>query len=184
MPRFIADLYKIMITYYPWRGRISRKDHLSTSIYMTLHEAYLFEERLKRYFEAVAAVAASLQLQSDRAAYSHTLKKYHKRFGKLLRLRGFHVHKNDFEPRELSWIGTLDLLAAASEKAPWKALLPSAIKEARLKWLSVHADVKAATSEFLTIAVRQTKPVWQILKESLEAGINKAPGASGDDIDQ
>lgn len=162
------DLYKVMIAHYPWRGRISQRDHLFTSVHMLLHEAYIFEERLKRYFAAVEAVAANLGVAAfDRTTHSRTIRSYHRAFENLLRARGVHVHRNEFEPEELGWLGTLELLAMVPGAAPWRALLPTAKKRARQRWLTIQADVKAAAGEFLTLAVRQTKPVWSELKKHL-----------------
>jgi hypothetical protein len=123
---------------------------------------------LRSDFEAISELADHLSIKGyDRAGHGRILRAYHRAFSAVLRARGLHVHKNDFEPRELSWIGTLELLSKVGGESPWLTLLPTAIRQARERWLRLHVDAKHAMTEFLNISVRQTKPVWSKLKDRL-----------------
>jgi hypothetical protein len=40
-----------MVKYYPWRGKISRGQHLENCYFLIAHETYILEERLKRFLK-------------------------------------------------------------------------------------------------------------------------------------
>jgi hypothetical protein len=92
---------------------------------MLLHEFYVFEERLKKFFEAVRLMAPELGVHEyDSSHHGKIIRLYSRSFKYALTARGNHVHRDDFEPREISSIGTLELLSAGTQDRIWSEALP------------------------------------------------------------
>jgi len=127
------DDYEILLRTYPWKGKLSRARHFSHAVYSILNESYLFEARLKRYFDAIKICAKELRIEVSPTLASLVLKSYHKSFQGLLKARGSHIHVLDFEPRELKRISLIELFQFGDNplKSSTRAFLPGAVRDFR-----------------------------------------------------
>lgn len=169
------DVYKKMFSHYPWRGRITKAEHLQCSYHLYAHECYILEERLKGYFNAAAKYGKLRQLDFDIKPISkEVLKTYQKAFGKLIRWRGQHVHQHDFVPRDLERIGLLELMlrGGKTQKAEspglaaiWVTLQKAAMRESRKRWVESCDSAEKASHQLIGHVFSTTQPVWRRLAE-------------------
>jgi hypothetical protein len=169
--RRVPDNFAAMETMaksYPWKGKISRAQHLEHCYLLIAHETYILEERLKRFLNSVSACAADRPLGVDMKAITKGIIKVHAdTFGSMVAARGVHVHQTPTVPREIERIGLLELLNGS----PFPGLTffhREAVKKAR-KQVVAHADNARRNAEVLiAAAVHATKPVWDtVAREEL-----------------
>jgi hypothetical protein len=168
MKRF--GIYKIMFQRYPWRQLISKSDHFESTCYLFAHECYIFEERLKVLFDALACFAQHKGIDVDVRQTSRAVMKLHKSaFANALKLRGVHVHQEDFVPREIKRIGLLRSMLMAEEMFNneaafnWRWLETQAVSRARKQWIRNCDEAERAVRTILLAAFRPTKAIWSQL---------------------
>jgi hypothetical protein len=157
------EIFPHMFRRCPWRGRISKEDHLKSTFYLLAHETYILEERLKSYLNAIDALAASMKVAIDIKGIRKFLLQTHKRaFGSIVQMRGRHVHEEDVTPRDIKRVGLLRSLKMSKEPE-YERLYKVALKDATSAW-SKHSEVATDSSDkIIETAFRLTKPVWTTL---------------------
>lgn len=79
MARF--DTYASMFSIYPWKKTITRGNHFESVYYLFVHECYVFEERLKKFFDAAEKYAKLRKIDLDIAPIRRKiLRIYHQLF--------------------------------------------------------------------------------------------------------
>jgi hypothetical protein len=159
------DDFDVLLRHYPWRGKMTRRRHFALAVYAVLHEVYLFEERLKRYFKSIEILAKELNVPYSKKNSSSVMKEYHRSFESFLRGRGGHVHVSDFEPREIKRIGLIELFSRSKEMKLVSHFLPSAVREFRKEWVSKNKQAKVAIKLYIDTSFELTKPVWLELEK-------------------
>jgi hypothetical protein len=165
-------VYKTMFRYYPWRNRISKSDHFESACHLFVHECYIFEERLKILFDALARCAQRKGVDLDLKQISRRVMRFHKAtFANALKLRGIHVHQEEFVPREIKRIRLLGLMLTGEKlskhKLPFNVgwLESRAISKARKQWMENCDEAERATRRILLSAFRPTKLIWSRIAE-------------------
>ena len=166
--------YRKMFQYYPWRGRLSKSDHMQSTYYLFVHECYILEERLKTYFRAAESFAKEQKIDLDMKMISKKVMKLHNRaFGSAIRSCGVHVHQDDFLPRDIKRLELFDLLLLGEQKdIKFKNILVSvqrlALRDTKKKWMSQCDNAETASQTIVALAFDTTIPVWKRL-----GGVNK-----------
>jgi hypothetical protein len=126
-----------MVKYYPWRGRISRGQHLENCYFLIAHETYILEERLKRFLKCISACADRRGFPVDLKAIPKEIMKEHKSlFGPVVAARGAHVHEESSVPREIKRVGELELQIRLATPGPFTYLHRDAVNKARKQWMA------------------------------------------------
>ena len=168
-----------MVRLYPWRGKISRAQHLESCYYLIVHETYIFEERLKAVIKALVECAESRSLEVELAPVSKLILQLHKgMFGQLVAARGIHVHQQSNVPREIKRLGTLELLmtgkVSQADKAPWAMLHRLALQDARKRWLKNADDAGKAARYIIAQLLVHTQLVWRtVIQQELDKSENR-----------
>jgi hypothetical protein len=160
--------FEMMFRYYPWRGKISKKDHLESAFYLFAHETYIFEERLKVFFNAVNLFARykSISLEVDRVRKS-ILKAHRLAFGSIVRMRGVHVHEDDTTPREIRRVAILQTLQVTGIPK-YSLLYQQALRDARRRWIANCETADKMAHEIARSAFNLTKPAWSRISEDYQ----------------
>jgi hypothetical protein len=79
------EKYEEMIRIYPWRGRVSKSDHLSIVCTSIINEIYILEERLKDFFNSARKAAKELNLDYDQKPGRDALRLFHRAFSKFFK---------------------------------------------------------------------------------------------------
>jgi len=156
--------YEIFLNRYPWRGKISKQSHFAIAIFAILNESYVFEARLKKFFESMRKSAAALNCKFPSQQCSQILKAYHRTFRNFLRARGIHTHQEDFQPPELKRLALIELLSGPAGMPGVKFALPMAIRDLRKTWKKNNADAKTMVKEIMVASFRVTESIWSKLK--------------------
>jgi hypothetical protein len=176
--------YVVMFQRYPWRGKIARSHHFESAYYLYVHECYIFEERLKRYFKAADAYASLRGIDIDvNPIRKMILQAYQKSFRGPLSMRGQHVHIDDYIPRNIQRIGLLERMAMVgtlkkkSDHREFRqicaALIKSSVSEARRTWIDNCASARNAARQAATASFRLTKPIWTRLGSESEVSLEQ-----------
>lgn len=164
------DIYKVMFQHYPWRRKISKADHIQSAYYLFVHECYIFEARLKKFFNATEDFAKKKHIEIDVEQIRKETLSLHKRvFSRAIKWRGMHVHQDEFVPRQIRRVALLDTMIMASSlrtpemKACWQALEREAVGQIRKEW-SEHCDTASkAAREIIASVYTRTKAVWSVI---------------------
>jgi hypothetical protein len=161
MKRF--EIFPLMFRTCPWRGKISKEAHLESTFYLLAHEAYILEERLKSFLNAIDTLATRKSIDIEIGKIRKLLLQTHKKaFGKFVRMRGTHVHEEEFAPREIKRVGLLRTLAMSKEPA-YEMLYARALRDAKTTWSKQSETAQASTEKLVATAFKLTKPVWNTL---------------------
>jgi hypothetical protein len=158
---------------YPWKGAISRSTHLEHCWFLMAHEAYILEERLKRFLNCVAACAEDRSLHFDRAITKTLLGAHKQSFGDLVAARGMHVHQRATIPREIERVALIELLKELPVFAAFERL---AVANTRKQLISRSATSRVDAKVLIATAVKLTETVWKtVVREELKKFPAKRP---------
>ncbi len=165
-------LFEKMFRRYPWQGIISKSDHIQSVYYLLIHECYIFEERLGKLFSTAKAYATKNAISFDLRQGTREIMRLHKRtFSGALRMRGTHVHQDEFIPKDIKRIGLLDSMAFgygrqdAEAGKVWTRYRDLVATEVRKEWVQHCKDAQKASEDIATEAFRLTKPIWTRLSQ-------------------
>ena len=164
--------FRTMFKHYPWRGKLSKSDHLQFTYYLFVHECYILEERLKAYFRAAREFCKEQNIIIDLAPISNVILRLHKSaFGSAVQSRGVHVHKDDFLPHDIRRLVLFDLLLLGDQEVlelenVLKALQRLALRDTKKNWMAQCDNAEAASQEIVALAFDKTEPVWSRLAQA------------------
>ncbi|WP_316191361.1 MULTISPECIES: hypothetical protein [unclassified Bradyrhizobium] len=152
---------------HPWKGSISRAKHLANCWFLMVHEAYILEERLKRFLNCVGACAEARGLTFDKAIPKVVLRSHQENFGDLVAARGVHVHQRATIPREIERVALIDLLKG--ELPVFELFGRDAIANARKQLIARSVTSRISAKVLIATAIDMTSPVWEIaVREELK----------------
>jgi hypothetical protein len=157
------DQYRVVLRCYPWRGRVSREVHFSICTHAILNECYVFEERLKNFFEAIRNCAPAIGGEFPASQSSIILRSYHRSLTSFLKARGVHTHQSDFVPRELERIRLIEMLTATNDMKNLRFTLPLAVRNFRAIWQNNIDGAQRSIKAHMTAAFGCTEHVWSHL---------------------
>jgi len=157
------DEFRVVLRCYPWRGRVSREVHFSICMHAILNECYVFEERLKKFFEAIRNCAPAIGGEFPANQSSNILRSYHRSLMSFLKARGVHTHQSDFVPRELERIRLIEMLTTTGDMKNLRFTLPSAVGNFRAIWQRNNDGAQQSIKAHMTAAFGCTEHVWSQL---------------------
>ena len=159
---------------YPWKGAISRARHLENCWFLLTHEAYILEERLKRFLNSAAACAEDRGRHFDKSITKTLLKAHKENFGDMVVARGMHVHQRATIPREIERVALIELLKG--EQQVYELLERLAFANARKKLIARSATSRIDAKVLIAMAVNLTEAVWKtVVREELKKFPAKRP---------
>jgi hypothetical protein len=167
--------YRTMFKHYPWRGKISKSDHILSVYYLFVHECYILEERLKSFFRTAEAFAKEQNIEIDMKSISKIVIKLHSAaFSSAIRSRGVHVHQDDFAPRDIKRISLFELVLLGKQideklKNMLVYLQRSAIRDAKKNWMLQCDNAERASQTIVAFAFDATAAVWKRLGQANKA---------------
>jgi hypothetical protein len=164
------EALETMVKLYPWRGKISRGQHLENCYFLIAHETYILEERLKKFLKCIVACAAGRAFSIDMKAVTKGIVREHKSlFGNVVALRGAHVHEEATVPRDIKRIAELELQMRASDLGVLRYLHRDAVRKARQQWMIYAHNAHNAAALLIADTLQQTRVVWEtVVKEQLD----------------
>lgn len=158
-------IFENMFRRYPWRGYVSKTAHLESTFYLFAHETYILEERLKKYTASAETYARLANVPLDiKQIRKRLLAQHTTAFGKIVRMRGSHVHQDDDAPREIKRVRLLDTLSS-SDVPEYRFLYSQALAQARTQWIE-NGQVAAANARTLgATAFNSTEIIWTTLRQ-------------------
>ncbi|WP_316179243.1 MULTISPECIES: hypothetical protein [unclassified Bradyrhizobium] len=152
---------------HPWKASISRARHLENCWFLMVHEAYILEERLKRFLNCVGECAEARGLYFDKAIPKVVLKAHKESFGDLVAARGVHVHQRATIPREIERVALIDLLKW--DLPVFEFFGRVAVANARKQLITRSATSRVNAKVLIAMAIKMTKPIWEtVVREELK----------------
>jgi hypothetical protein len=159
-----------MVKYYPWRGKLSRGQHLENCYFLIAHETYILEERLKRFLKFISACADGRSFPVDLKVIPKEIMKEHKSlFGPVVAARGTDVHEEASVPRNIKRVGELELQIKLSTPGPLKYLHRDATAKARKQWMAYAGHARRGAELLIALTLQRTRTVWEtVVREEVD----------------
>jgi len=163
--------YRTMFRHYPWRGKLSKSDHIQSTYYLFVHECYILEERLKGYFRAVESFVKEQNMDIDTKSISKKIMKLQSQaFRSAIRMRGVHVHQDDVLPGDIKRLVLFDLLLLPEQKDKklrnvLGMLQRFALRDTKKNWMQQCDYAETASQTIVALAFDATMLVWKRLAE-------------------
>ena len=161
-----------MFRRYPWRGVVSKAEPLQSVYYLFVHECYVFEERLGKLLSTAASYSSAVGLPVELKQSTKEIMRQNKRvFGSFVRMRGQHIHQDEFLPRDVRRIGLLESMSFAygardaDARKVWGEYHDLVAAEVRKTWLGHCVEARKSSEQLAILAFRQTRPLWMRLSQ-------------------
>jgi hypothetical protein len=164
------EAMETMVKYCPWRGKISRGQHLENCYFLIAHETYILEERLKRFLNCISACVEDRPFPVDLKAITKGIIKEHKSFfGNIVAARGTHVHQETSVPRDIKRVGLLETQMKISDLGALAYFHRDAARKARKQWMDYARSARRGAAVLIAMALQQTRIVWEtVIREELD----------------
>ena len=164
---------------YPFRGLpVSRHSHITTVCEMYFGRFYEFRERLKKYLNAVAAIAPNGGFNVG--AY---IKAFDRMFGQELRARHSVHHQQRFEDIAIDRVFLTDVISTnRTEDRGWKKEHLAAYRKLANEWARRVRRRSQSMEEFLESVAGATLSNCSFLSDLLAANLPTSPSATSESV--